>query len=102
MGSIEKYLIDYKMEDKVDIREGLAQHFIPYRSDLLIANIHYDVMKRLMEKEAFLKKEWYLFSGLMRTQAGDMKHLLTAKGLEVQREWNHEMTWYTLLAKKAG
>ena len=52
--------------------------------------------------EEFLKKEWYLFSGLMRSQVRDMKGLMTEKGLELVKEWDHEMTWYTLLVKNTG
>jgi len=90
------------LQQRVKVLEGDVLDFAGEGADLVIANIHYDVMRRLLEKKAFLQKEWYLFSGLMRSQAREMKHLLTAKGLVVHREWNHEMTWYTLLVKGFG
>ncbi|MBW2206103.1 MAG: 50S ribosomal protein L11 methyltransferase [Deltaproteobacteria bacterium] len=86
----------------VRVLEGDVLDFAEEAADLAIANIHYDVLHRLLGMEEFLKKEWYLFSGLMRSQVRDMKGLMTGKGLELVKEWDHEMTWYTLLVKGHG
>lgn len=90
------------LEQAVKVQEGDALDFAEIKADLVVANIHYDVLNRLLGMETFLNKEWYLFSGLMRSQARDMKGLITGKGLELVKEWYHEMTWYTLLIKGTG
>ena len=87
------------LEQRVKVLEGDVLNFAEEPVDLVIANIHYDVMQRLFEIQGFLQKERYILSGLMRSQVRDMKALMRGKGLEVIREWDHEMTWYTLLVK---
>lgn len=90
------------LSQSIRVIEGDVLDFAEETVDLVIANIHYDVLHRLLGMEEFLKKKWYLFSGLMRSQVRDMKSLMTGKCLEVIREWDHEMTWYTLLVKGHG
>ncbi len=89
-------------EQRIRVLEGNALDFAEEPADLVTANIHYDVLQRLIEKEGFLKHDGYILSGLMRSQVRDMKSRVTGKGLKVIREWQHEMTWYTLLLRANG
>lgn len=84
----------------IKVIEGQAQAFVDQPADLVIANIHYKVIEDLFENEGFRKKPRFIISGLMRTQVRDLKKQIDEYGLEIIREWDHEMTWYTLLLAK--
>ena len=71
-------------------------------SDLVIANIHYDVIIELIKGDGFLKKKWFIFSGLMRSQAENIRLALSEYPTEIVQEWNHEMAWHTFLGKVQG
>lgn len=84
---------------KIRIFEGSAEKYISSSADLLIANIHFDVIKMMFAVKGFLDKDYYIFSGLMRSQAGDLRELIKDNKMDIMKEWDHEMTWYTILVK---
>jgi len=45
------------LEENVLTVQGRAEDFMDYPAELMIANIHYDVMKRLIRSEGFLRKK---------------------------------------------
>ena len=88
-----------EQEEAIEIVEGDALDFAEKPADLVLANIHHEVLSKLLSKERFIVNKDYIFSGLMRTQARDIKDRLAVLGLKVVKEWDHEMTWYTMLVK---
>ena len=86
-------------EKKIKVYEGKAEDFTANDADLAIANIHFDVIRRLISKKDFLKRRYMIFSGLMRSQASEIKSMLLENKLTIENEWDHEMTWYTLLLR---
>ncbi|MDY7036047.1 MAG: 50S ribosomal protein L11 methyltransferase [Thermodesulfobacteriota bacterium] len=86
-------------EKVITVIKGKAEDFVHETADLVVANIHFEVIARLIEKKCFKDKRWLIISGLMRSQARDVKAKLEAYDLQVKHEWDHEMTWYTLLVK---
>lgn len=89
------------LEGVIKVVEGEAQGFVDQSADLVIANIHHKVIQDLFETDGFLQKRRFIISGLMRSQVRDVKSQTQKCGLEVIREWDHEMTWYTLLLAKS-
>jgi len=85
------------VEAVVGVLEGRAEDFTEKPADLVVANIHYEVLKELVDKERFREKPWLILSGLMRSQGRDMKTKLERSGLSIVREWDGEGTWTTLL-----
>ena len=85
----------------INVVEGQAQDFVDRPADLVLANIHHAVIKRLLEMKDFREKNRFIISGLMRSQSRDLKTRLKTHGFEVIREWDHEMTWYTLLVDRS-
>ncbi|MGD9162144.1 MAG: 50S ribosomal protein L11 methyltransferase [Desulfobacteraceae bacterium] len=83
---------------QIKVFEGKAEDYACKEVDLLIANIHFDVIKIMFANKGFLDKNYCIFSGLMRSQAGDLKDLIKNTGMNIVKEWDHEMTWYTILA----
>ena len=66
-------------------------------ADLVIANIHHAIVSDLFEIAEFRNHRSFIISGLMRSQARDVKMQVEKYGLRVIKEWDHEMTWFTML-----
>jgi len=77
--------------------EGRAEDFMDYPFDLLIANIHHEVIHALVKKKGFLQKKYFILSGLMRSQARDIKRELSLLPLEITQEWDQDMIWHTIM-----
>ena len=80
--------------------EGIAEDFVDEPSDLVVANIHHEVIERLLDRGGFRDTERFIISGLMRSQSRDVKTRLEKNRFRILREWDHDMTWFTLLAMK--
>ncbi|MBW2640416.1 MAG: 50S ribosomal protein L11 methyltransferase, partial [Deltaproteobacteria bacterium] len=66
-----------QLQDHIIIVQGRAEDFIDSPSDLVIANIHYDVMKHLIASPGFFNNKWFILSGLLRSQARDLLYELS-------------------------
>jgi ribosomal protein L11 methyltransferase len=89
------------LEGVIKVFQGQAQDFVNQPADLVIANIHHQVIQDLFETDGFRQNRRFIISGLMRSQVRDVKVQAQKYGLEVVREWDHEMTWYTLLLMRS-
>jgi ribosomal protein L11 methyltransferase len=87
------------LQEHVEVVEGRAEEFAGISAELAVANLHYDVIKDLLEMKGFLEKKWLILSGLMRSQLPEFKRTLARSYFEVSQEWDHEMTWFTILAE---
>jgi ribosomal protein L11 methyltransferase len=90
------------LEESIEVKEGLAEDIIEYPSDLLIANIHYDIILKLIKEGGFIKKKYFILSGLMRSQARNIKLELSRYPAEIIHEWDNDMVWHTILGKIKG
>lgn len=89
------------LDDRVLAVQGRAEDFMESPADLLIANIHYDVMRRLMEAPGFPEKKWFILSGLLRTEARKIEDQVLRSGAEIVRTWVNDGVWHTFLGKSA-
>ena len=87
------------LNDRVNVVCGLAQDFLDWEADLLIANIHYDVMKKLVILPGFLKKKWFVLSGLLRSEAGQIESQLSRQPVTIVRKWVKDGVWHTLFGR---
>jgi len=85
----------------IRVIEGEAGDFIDEPVDLMVANIHHEVVKSLLEKSSFKKKIKLIISGLMRSQCRGVKKQLERRDFKLLREWDHDTTWFTLLVEVA-
>ena len=69
-------------------------------ADLIISNMQYDVINRFVHIQGFFEKEYYLFSGLLRSDASVLKADMVKEGLPLVNEWDYDLTWFALLARK--
>jgi ribosomal protein L11 methyltransferase len=84
---------------KIIVAQARAENFVDIPTDLLIANIHYDVMKKLLESEGFFKEKWFILSGLLRSQAKDIAGRLQRSGVKILKRWEREGIWHTYFGK---
>jgi ribosomal protein L11 methyltransferase len=85
------------LESRIEVKEGRAEDYSEAPADLMLANIHWDVLKSLLAKEGFRKNPWIVLSGLMRSHARDLESDLNRYGLRIVQAWEDEATWYTML-----
>jgi ribosomal protein L11 methyltransferase len=90
------------LERVIKVIQGDAAAFLSGEADLILANVHYDLLIRLLEVDDFGQKEWLILSGLLRSQARSIEGKLSRYHLEPIRLWDHEGTWYTMLVKGNG
>ena len=81
----------------IEVVERPAEVLACETADLMIANIHYDVIRSLLKERVFRNNDRLILSGLMRSQARDVRAGLRENHLRVLKEWDHEMTWFTML-----
>jgi len=84
-------------EDRVLPVHGRAEQLVASPADLLIANIHYDVMRKLLQTEGFKAKPHWVLSGLLRSQAREVEDLLRGSGGHIVKRWTRDHIWYTYL-----
>ena len=95
-----KNILLNRLEDRILAVQGLAEDFIDIPVDLVIANIHYDVMKKLIISEGFLRKKWFILSGLLRSEARELADKLSErKRIKILKKWEHDGIWHTFWGK---
>jgi len=88
--------------ERAEAVRGMAKDFAEKKADLLIANIQHDVIRDFLKKYTPAKPQTLIISGQMRSQSRDLKAQLNILGYHTLKEWDHEMTWFTILAEKPG
>lgn len=86
------------LENIIRVVKGSAEDFLDESYDLMIANIHYEVIEKIISSKGLERIGWVILSGLMRTQARNLKERMKECGLTLVYEWDYEMVWYTMLA----
>ena len=83
------------LEKQVAVVQGFAEDFIDCPVDLLIANIHYDVMQKLICANGFSAKKRFILSGLLRSDAKQIRIELERLPAKILKSWTHEGIWHT-------
>ena len=89
-----------QLEDRILIARGRAEEIIAYPADLLIANIHYDVMQHLIMSEGFLAKKRFILSGLMRSEAKHIHDTLQRYPVKILKRWTQDGIWHTIYGER--
>ncbi len=86
-----------KLEDKIEVLlEDAALTIRREKADLVIANIGYQVIKKIID---FLEAEYFVFSGILRSEISEARLLIEKRGYKI-KEFDHEMTWYTMFGRR--
>ncbi len=84
-----------QLADHILVVQGKAEDLVHLAAELVVANIHYDVMLRLVRSQGFRGCPKFILSGLLRTEAKEVAEILTQLGATIRRQWAHEGTWHT-------
>jgi ribosomal protein L11 methyltransferase len=87
------------MTHNILVAQARAENFVDLPTNLLMANIHYDVMKKLLDSEGFFKHKWFILSGLLRSQAGLIAERLKRPGVKILKKWERDGIWHTFWGK---
>lgn len=98
-GTARKNIVMNSLEEKIISIQGLAQDFIELPSGLLIANIHYDIMKQLVKADGFLNQKHFILSGLLKNEAEKIDFYLSKLPVKIINKWEHAGIWSTFLGK---
>lgn len=88
-----------RLENRIMAIQGMAQDFVSVGADLVIANVHYPVIKKIIAADGFLSKKGFILSGLLRSQASDIQAELSNKPIRIIKKWEFEGIWHTFLGK---
>jgi ribosomal protein L11 methyltransferase len=83
--------------NRIEVKRGKAEDFIEEEADLLCANLHFQLIAALMDRQAFLKKRWLILSGLLERDRSEIEHRLSGGALEIYQRVQ-EKHWTTLVA----
>lgn len=90
------------MQNRILAVQSRAESMIDIPADLLVANIHYDVMRQLVNSSGFRQKKRFVLSGLLRSQVQAIETELARAGASVERRWNGDGIWYTVSGANGG
>jgi ribosomal protein L11 methyltransferase len=84
-----------KMVDRIAVVQGNAKNFMDLSCDLVISNIHYDVMRHIIAAPGFRVTKQFVLSGLLRSQAREIEYRLLQGGAKILNTWEREGIWHT-------
>lgn len=89
-------------DDRVLAFQARGETMVNLPCDLLVANIHYDIMRQLLASPAFAAKPRVILSGLLRTEAGKVAADLAEKQMDILEHRCPDGIWHTFLARPRG
>jgi len=84
-------------EKQLVVVTGLAEEFTSLPADLLVANIHYEIMSRIIQTDGFLEKKRFILSGLLHQEAEDIISLLDEQPVVILDRWQTGELWQTII-----
>lgn len=88
------------LADRAKAVQGKAEDFAKESADVVLANIQHEVIREFLKRNTPVGTQTLIISGQMRSQSRDLKLQLKSLGYRNLREWDHDMTWFTVLAEK--
>lgn len=84
-----------ELDAKITAVQGLAEHYIDTDADLLIANIHYEIMEKILGSKGFLQKKHFILSGILNSQADKVEAALKNLPVDILEHRNSSGVWHT-------
>ena len=85
------------LRKNIVVVNGRAEQFTAKPTDLLVANIHYEVMKELIRTDGFFRQKWFVLSGLLRSEVKKVSDYLATRPVLIVKHWNEDNIWNTIL-----
>lgn len=87
------------LSDRVLAFQARGEEILSIPCDLLVANIHYDVMQHMIESPFLLEKKWFILSGLLNSEAKKVLASLAEKNVHIVERRCPDGIWNTILGK---
>jgi len=81
--------------------QGRAEEAIDCPADLVVANLHGEVMLRLIDTSGFRQKQRFILSGLLRGEAKEIRRRLARPDIRIVEEWVQDGIWHTFYGMRA-
>ena len=91
-----------KMGDRILAFQARGEQMMTLDCDLLVANIHYDVMQHMIRHPLFSQKPHILLSGLLHSETAKVMAELDSRGVHVLERRCPDGVWNTLLCRPKG
>ena len=88
-------------EDKILAVQARGETVMGGHVDLVVANIHYDVMKDLIADPGFSSTPWLILSGLLSSEAEKVCQGLERHAMTLVERISPDGVWHTLLVRGA-
>ena len=88
-----------KLQDRILAFQARGEEILSIPCDLLVANIHYDVMQHIIESPFFLEKKWFILSGLLKSETKKIMAALSLKKVHIIERRCPDGIWNTLLGE---
>jgi ribosomal protein L11 methyltransferase len=85
-------------DDRVLAFQARGETMMELPCDLLVANIHYDIMQQLIDLPGLLEKKYVILSGLLRSDARRVRQTLEEKQVTILEHRCPDGIWHTFLA----
>ncbi len=89
-----------EFENKILAFQARGEQIMTIPCDLLVANIHYDVMRHMIEDPALLEKEYFILSGLLNSEAKKVMDSLSQKPVHIIERRCPDGVWNTILGQR--
>ncbi len=83
------------LQRQIVVVQARAQEAVAYPADLVVANIHYDVMQHLVNARGFIAKKRFILSGLLRSEARAIADRLARHPVRILKQWTSDGIWHT-------
>lgn len=90
---------DNGLSDQILVVQGRAEDAVEIPAQTIVANIHYDIMARILRTSAFRAAQNFVLSGLLRSQAMEVLEQLKGLGALVEGVLE-DGTWFTLVGRQ--
>jgi len=86
-------------EDRILAFQAKGEEIMAIHCDLLVANIHYDVMQVMIESPFLIEKKWFILSGLLNSETKKILDSLSRKNVQIIERRCPDGIWNTILGK---
>lgn len=83
------------MCEQILVVQGDANNFMDLPCDLMVSNIHYDVMRHIIAGKGFQVPKQFILSGLLRSQASKVEARLESGPVKILEKWERDGIWTT-------
>ncbi len=90
-----------RMTDRILVAQGDAKNFMDLSCDLMVSNIHYDIMRYIVAAPGFKAMKQFVVSGLLRSQANRIESQLLHTGARILQKWERDGIWFTFHGENA-